>query len=232
MSDEHVFAKWISRLLADGAPFTLTKRPGRSASGLHTINVRNRATCRVCNGGWMSRSESEATTLLPPTIAGESCQWTATQQRSIARWAFKTALMLDRSSLASAVAPMHHFKYLYERQTPPASATIYLARYFPNAGEEHVGVLGSSYRPTGVDPDLYPDPYQITFNVGQVVFQVLGHSGTAPVELRRAGISDAGLVVPMSDVFRQTWPLRTESLAWPPMGGALNTGSLRALARF
>jgi hypothetical protein len=58
-SDEHVFARWLSRLLADGAPFTLNKEPGRNTSGLQTINVKSRAACRSCNGGWMSGSESE-----------------------------------------------------------------------------------------------------------------------------------------------------------------------------
>jgi hypothetical protein len=172
-SDEHVFARWVSRLLADAAPFTLDKTPGRSASGLRTINVKSRAACRTCNGGWMSRSESEAKMLLPPLIRGETIQWDANQQARAARWTFKTALMLDRSSLASRVAPAHHFGFLFEQQCPPDSVTIYLARYFPEAGEEHVGLIGSSYRPTDVDLDLYPDPYHITFSVGQAVFQAV-----------------------------------------------------------
>lgn len=232
VSDEHVFGRWLSRLLADGAPFTLTKTPGRSAAGLKTINVKNRATCTACNGGWMSRSETKATTLLPPMIRGEPIQWDSAQQARVARWAFKTALMLDRSSLASQVAPRRHFRFLFDEQSPPESVTIYLARYFPGPGEDHLGVIGSSYRPTGVNRHLYPDPYQITFSIGQAVFQVFGHSGTAPVEIRRAGQLDSGLIVPLGGTFRQLWPFRSEDFAWPPTGGHLNTPSLQALARF
>ncbi|MFZ0382700.1 MAG: hypothetical protein WCD11_33685 [Solirubrobacteraceae bacterium] len=232
VSDEHVFGRWVSRLLADGAPFTLTKTPGRRASGLKIINVKNRAICAACNGGWMSRSESEAKTLLPPMIRGEPIHWDSAQQARVARWAFKTALMLDRSSLASRVAPPHHFSFLFEQQSPPASVTIYLARYFPGASEDHVGVIGSSYRPTVVNPHLYPDPYQITFSIGQAVFQVFGHSGAARIEIRRAGQLDSGLIVPVSDFFHQLWPIRAEDFAWPPAGGHLNTPSLQALARF
>jgi len=232
VSDEHVFGRWVSRLFADGAPFTLTKAPGRSTPGLKVINVKNRATCSGCNGGWMSRSESEAKALLPPVIRGEAIRWDSAQQTRVARWAFKTGLMLDRSSVASQVAPRQHFRFLFKQQCPPESVTIYLARYFPGADEDHVAVIGSSCRPTGVNPYLYPDPYQITFSVGQIVFQVVGHSGTAPVEIRRIGRLHSGLVIPTNDQFQRLWPIRTEHLAWPPTGAHLNTPSLQALARF
>jgi hypothetical protein len=232
VSDEHVFGRWVSRMFADGAPFTLTKKPGRSGSGLQTINVKCRAACRRCNGGWMSRSESEAKTLLSPMIRGEAIEWDTARQARVARWVFKTALMLDRSSLASQVAPPHHFTFLFKQRSPPGSVTIYLARYFPDDGEERIGVIGSSYRPTSPDPHLYPDPYEITFSIGQAVFQVFGHSGTAPVEIHSAGERESGLVVPMIDVFRQLWPIRTGGFAWPPAGGHLTTHNLQVVARF
>jgi hypothetical protein len=130
------------------------------------------------------------------------------------------------------VAPPHYFSFLFEQQSPPESVTIYLARYFPGAGEDHVGVIGSSYRPTGVNLRLYPDPYQITFSIGQAVFQVFGHSGTARVGIHPTGQLDSGLIVPVSGVFQQLWPSRTEDFAWPSAGGHLNTPSLQALARF
>jgi hypothetical protein len=180
----------------------------------------------------MSRSENEGKTLLPPIIRGDAILWDTAQQARVARWTFKTALMLDRSSLASRVAPMHHFRFLFEHQSPPESVTLYLARYFPGVGQDHVGLIGSSYRPSSVNPRLYPNPYQITFSIGQAVFQVFGHSGTAPVEIRRAGQLNSGLVVPLSDVFQQLWPIRTKDFEWPSAGGPLDTPGLQALARF
>jgi hypothetical protein len=165
-------------------------------------------------------------------IRGEPIHWDAAEQARVARWTFKTALMLDRSSLASQVAPTQHFSCLFRQQSPPESVTIYLARYFPGAGEDPVAVIGSSCRPTGVNPRLYPDPYQITFSIGQAVYQVFGHSGTAPVEIRRAGQLDSGLIVPISDGFLQLAPIRSQDFTWPPAGGHLNTPSLQALARF
>ncbi len=231
-SDEHVFGRWISRLFADATPFTLSKTPGRSGTGLKMINVKSRAPCEACNSGWMSRSENEAKLLLPPVIRGEAIRWDAAQQTRVARWTFKTALMLDRSSPASRVAPLDHFRFLYEHEFPPQSVALYLARYFPGAGEDHVGVIGSSDKPTNVDPRLYPNPYQITFSVGQAVFQVFGHTGTAPLEIRRAGRLKSGLVVPISQGFEQNWPIRTADFAWPPEGPHLDTHNLQALARF
>jgi len=61
---------------------------------------------------------------------------------------------------------------------------------------------------------------------------LFGHSGTAPVEIRRTGQLESGLIVPVSDFFVPLWPTRTEDFAWPPAGGHLNTPSLQALARF
>lgn len=179
----------------------------------------------------MSRSESEAGELIPPMIRGEEIRWNCAEQESVARWTFKTALMLDRSSLSARVAPLDHFRTLFEQQRPPESITIYTARYFPSANEDHLAVIGSCFKPTNVDPRLYPDPYQITFSVGQAVFQVFGHSGTARLEIRRAGHLKSGLVVPLTEVFQQLWPIRADEFVWPPDGGQLDTASLQTLAR-
>ena len=70
------------------------------------------------------------------------------------------------------------------------------------------------------------------FAIGYAVFQVFGHSGTAPLEIRRAGRLSSGLIVPTGDQFQQLWPIRANQLAWPPPGGHLDTTSLQALARF
>jgi hypothetical protein len=64
------------------------------------------------------------------------------------------------------------------------------------------------------------------------VFQVFGHSGTAPVEVHRAAYRDSGLIVPMADVFGRLWPIRTAGFAWPPEGGHLTTHNLQVLAQF
>jgi len=169
-SNEHVFGRWITGLAKDAVPFTLTRSPGRSASALRTINLKTRAPCKQCNNGWMSRIEEEAKPLLSPIFAGQPARWSADDQAKIARWAFKTALMIDCSSPASRVAPAEHFSYLPRRQMPPQSVLIYLAKHFPAPGEAANLVLASSYRPTGVDARLYPNPYQITFSVMQAVF--------------------------------------------------------------
>jgi hypothetical protein len=185
-----------------------------------------------CNSGWMGQSEAEARRLLTGALHGEAVRWHADDQLKVARWAFKTALMLDRSSLASRVAPPTHFTHLYNEQAPPPSVVIYMAHYFPEEGDLHLGVLGSAFRPTGIDLSLYPEPYQITFSVGQVVFEVCGHSGSALLEVKRAGVRTSGLIVIEHDVFRQLWPLRPATFEWPPQGGYLGTHNLQTLARF
>lgn len=209
----------------------MDRTPGRGGDGLRTINVKSRSACTRCNEGWMSRAEQEAMPLLAQIIRGKPARWGQPDQRKVARWVMKTALMLDRSSVASRVAPAEHFSFVYEKQAPPASAVVYLAKYFP-VGEAQIGVLASSFRPTGVDPRLYPNPYQITFSVGQAIFQVFGHSGTAPLEIRRARYRQSRLIVPVVDQFRQLWPVNQLFYEWPPQCGHLGTHNLQVLARF
>jgi len=97
-SREHVFALWISKLFSDAAPFTVKATHGRSKTGLKQIALYSRAACRHCNNGWMSELEQRARPLLTPAIPGQTVRWDAEEQLIVAAWAFKTALMLDRSS--------------------------------------------------------------------------------------------------------------------------------------
>ena len=227
-----MFARWISALFSDAGPMKLEKRPGRSSDGLRTINVKSRASCAECNSGWMSRAEMAAKPLLTAIFRGERVVWDEDEQIAVARWSMKTALMLDRSSAEARIVPAEHFSYLYREQAPPPSVAVYLSQYFPAAGEVNHATVGSCYRPTGVDPFLYPNPYKITFSVGQAIFEVFGHTGSAALEIRRMGYrSRSGLVVPTVDQFRQLWPLPGCTYEWPPQGGHLGTHNLEVLAR-
>jgi hypothetical protein len=229
-SREHVFARWISRQLvhSGGAPFTLTTTSGRSKAGLPTVSVVTRDVCEPCNHGWMAKIEETAKPLLSGTIRGEAATWDATEQLAVATWAFKTAMMLDRSNEAAREVPPEHFDYMWRRRQPPPTVQISVARYHPRVGEEHHGVVAAV---RAGDPSI-KGSYSIVLSVGQIVFTLHGRAGLDPrgVRVDVAVVSGSGLWVPLWDTFVRVWPASGDVLEWPPRDGVLlSSENLRLL---
>ena len=112
-SREHVFASWIAALFADATPFTLTKSLGRTNVTTKDLGVSLRAACAKCNNEWMSEFEVRAKPVLVPAMRGEQASWAQDDQERVARWALKTALMLDRSRPEPYATLAEHFDYLF-----------------------------------------------------------------------------------------------------------------------
>jgi hypothetical protein len=234
-STEHVFAQWIGEALDGYGPFNLKRSGGRSKSETKTIAVTTRAACEPCNNAWMSRLEEAVKPILTPMITGNPARWTrAADQIVIARWAFKTGLMFDRSSRPPDVSPPEHCAYLYREGVPPSSVTITLGRYAPTPGEEAVSVGVGAARLAVDDARLPADlgAYRIMFSVGHVIFQVYGYRGTdtRDYEVERSlTIERDGVETPVADAFRQLWPLTLQPFEWPPRGAQFDTSGLRLL---
>jgi len=162
--------------------------------------------------------------------------WAQDEQLAIARWSLKTALMLDRSRRKPWATPPEHCTFLLEAEEPPGSVQISLARYFPTDGDKPLDIGAAVTVLADVDSRFPRDlgAYRIVYNIGQAVFQVVGHNG---VEARGFGVSHVAwgtlegerVLRPFNDVFRTLWPQSGEAFEWPPADGPLNTESLRAL---
>lgn len=234
-SAEHVFAQWIGEALEGYGPFSLKRSGGRSKSGTKTIAVLTRAACERCNNTWMSQFEEAVKPILSPMFLGNPARWTRRAvQVEVARWAFKTALMFDRSSASPDVSPPEHCTYLYREHVPPPSATISLGRYVPAPGEEPISVGAGAARLAGDDGRVPADlgAYRITFSVGHAIFQVYGYRGIEKREYeleRSLTLVRDGVETPVVDAFRQLWPLALQPYDWPPRGAQFDTSGLRLL---
>src|SRR5262245_41546104 len=93
-SKEDIFPLWVTRVLAENGPFSVRNSHGRNKQNLGTFGLFTREVCPRCNNGWMSTLESSANPLLSPILTGTSAKWDLDEQRVVATWAFKTALMI------------------------------------------------------------------------------------------------------------------------------------------
>jgi hypothetical protein len=193
-----------------------------------TVGVYSRAACRGCNSGFMSEIEESAKPLLVPVMRGVPASWGPEEQKAVAAWCFKTALMADTSNPAARKAPVEHFEFLFEHHVPPPSAQIRVGRYHPRVGEKAHGVMVG----VGTGPEWVGGSYRVTFSVGQIVFVVHGRGGLDPLpHVEMAFVTGSGLYVPGGSTFTKFWPSRSETFEWPhPDGIPLGSQSLLGLA--
>jgi hypothetical protein len=183
----------------------------------------------------MSNFEQTAKPLLTTAIQGQPTTWLSVSERTIvARWAFKTALMVDRSSHPTRrTTPDKDFRYLFKHQEPPPSASILVGRYSPQAGEDDLAVWAGNAWTTS-RPDLPMgdelDGYRVSFSVGRAIFRVYGisrhESERFVVDFDTAVVFDG---TPVPDAFRRLWPETGEPHEWPPLGVEFSTGALAFL---
>lgn len=90
-SDEHIFARWISRLL--GEDFVVRSEHGERPA--RTIPLTTDRVCGSCNNNWLSVLENDCKSVLSGLILGADVQLGEAVQRQVSTWAYKTALILD-----------------------------------------------------------------------------------------------------------------------------------------
>lgn len=113
-SVEHIIAQWlIDRMQAREYPVvvglrredTLKTRPA------HLLNTyTNKSVCATCNNGWMSGLEAwfqgNVGPLVErdwPRLGNEILRQALAEHDQLAKWALKTAIMMDRNTLANEV---------------------------------------------------------------------------------------------------------------------------------
>jgi hypothetical protein len=122
------------------------------------------AFCEVCNTGWMSRLEEEASRVLGPMILhGDARELSLRDQFIISAWAVKSAMVWDqvepkRHTVFFSEAQREHF-YRRLRPAEGLSCAVYLAK-------------------SDMRAELYADAYQYRFGMGD-------QPPTAPDELAR-----------------------------------------------
>src|SRR5260370_28165312 len=92
-SKEHVWPQWILRLPPARRP--VRQRLGTGKEVTYSGDFKLKGVCSTCNNGWMSELETEVRPILGPIVQDLSIQLDLEDQKKIARWAFKTAIVLE-----------------------------------------------------------------------------------------------------------------------------------------
>lgn len=197
-SDEHIWAKWISRTL--GGAFVVQHEHGKRKTG--TIPFTTSRVCGRCNNGWLSGLENDSKPVLARLVLGSDVDLGTPEQELLATWSYKTALMLDLE-FGGVVQLGYHRQFEIERR-PPHSALVWIGAYIGRqAASAHVQALQLG-APAG-EPPL---AVSTTFTAGRLLVQVFHHFtvGSATFDDRREGAPFLDQVWPTGEPFR--WPRR------------------------
>jgi hypothetical protein len=175
---EHVFPRWLADLLPKNKRVAgvladpMKDKVVRVSAGI-AYDAQARAVCGKCNNGWMSDLEAEAMPLIRPMTRGViSIPLQAESQGLLARWAYKTALMVQYLQ-PEVLVPEAIYTRFYRDRKPSDNARVWVARY---DGKVHP----SGYHSYVLDASGTTDAgvlhrghiVGVTFHVDQLVFQV------------------------------------------------------------
>jgi hypothetical protein len=191
--------------------------------------IKVKYLCGPCNSGWMSKLETQAKPLITPLLADLAVPLSSTEQRILARWSIKTAIVLeatgakDRPSLYTPAD--RRLVATAGSVTLPAGTTVWIGRH----SQSNVTFGGARWllQPVAIGPtkDLPPfeEGYGTTLGLGRVVLQVLR------VKLRQdSKVKTATLHIrpgPWVRSLIQIWPEESALVQWPPASSFSETGT-------
>jgi hypothetical protein len=199
----------MNPLLPGRKRFTSTDENGKIVSqySSNTLDTKVRVVCKNCNNTWMSKIENEhAKPVMSPLIVGNTqVKINQSQADSIARFAFKTAVLLDylkRDREPFFTRSIRHgFRKLH---AIPATAGMFLAGFAPG-GMGHVHTVYHN----GTFPANIPIRLHVcTFVAGHLIFQVVSYKQLAPVAIAPSKHAFEHLAVPF-------WPWIRSGTLWP-----------------
>jgi hypothetical protein len=215
-SKEHVYPKWLRKLMGTyDSIITITETESGAEVRKTQVpfDVTVNTVCQTCNTGWMQQLEERARPLLSSMIRGEPCELEPAQQRLVAVWFTKTAMMMhERARPSERVIPTAHFEVMFRQEGPPTGTAVWLA----TQTEPLDGQLSTVY--ANVDKHKVtatPDPglptgtifYSAGLVIGNLGFILLANTEgpvCAPLPSREA-----------NNFVIQAWPTN-DRRTWPP----------------
>jgi hypothetical protein len=209
LTREHVWPQWLGEVLLDQSPQRFLRTSGGSVERTWNqpmFKQTVRAVCARCNSEWMSRLEGRARTILSPMVRGVAVQLAPEEQKLIATWALKTAIMAQCAA-GERLTPIQDALWLYHEQAPPDTNVIVILAHY--RGHRHPLYL--AHKPMWFNGPwtrrASPEAYMTTVGVGELVCQVLGTRVYLGDSFRRRGWRGA--------VSQQIWPA-PRLQTWPP----------------
>ncbi len=208
LTSEDVWPKWFSRFLRQQG---LTVTGDGTNRGALAVQV---PVCAECNNRWMSVLENDTSTVLLDMMGRSrrlgKRQLTAADQVLLARWAVKTAYLLD--ALRVPVIPRGFLHEFALTRTPSAETWVWLGACRPDKATRYVKQPLDLLTPEGPTKNS-PNAVVITFAIFTVVFQVVTHFNGGETTMRDGRGQYAGMLLPL-------WPrISTDPIDWPPQAG-------------
>ena len=143
-SREHVFANWLLKELGlRGDPFNMshiTIAGVTKSRRIHSLDsFVNKRICKGCNGGWMKKLEDSSRNwiirLMNLDGVDEKSFWDDLRKnyKTLAKWAFKTAIVLNYSSNYRKIVPEDHLHLIYCSKIPNG---VHINIAFTNSNKE------------------------------------------------------------------------------------------------
>lgn len=136
-------------------------------------DLKVKVVCESCNSKWMSHLETEAKPILGPLIRGDERILSREDQRKIAIWAIKTAMMWQFMSHIQPISSSIMRELYEDSATPPGNAQVWIGACLAEAGYSYPVSL--TVKPKGASSDAAVNAYGATFSIGHAAFQVFGH---------------------------------------------------------
>jgi hypothetical protein len=213
-SREHVWPRWLSRLLAKYNPdgqFTIenTLRPDRRPFAAPQMDLKVACVCASCNNGWMADLEGDAQQALSPMIEGWPTTLSGHQQEVAAAWAMKTTLVCARVGGLPVPTFFEEADYraFYASVRPLDGTRVWIGRYVG----ESAATIGGTYLGGKA---IGTEGCSMTLTLGRLALQVLtlrgGDTAFGGREWLRAALP--------------LWPVFDAALSWPPPRGLTDEG--------
>jgi hypothetical protein len=132
-AEEHILPRWLQKHLGisqHDVSLTLTRIYDLAVTAQRPTHPLNRFVagfvCRSCNNGWMSKLEVAARPILEPLMDRTRLISDLAREELavVARWAAKTAFMIDSVSFERRV-PREHFESIFRGEITPINVTVF-----------------------------------------------------------------------------------------------------------
>lgn len=228
---EHVWPEWLAKEISARTKdlvyhaFRGNEDVVRDTPVLDGVVKR---VCKSCNEGWMSDLETESKPILLPLVFGDkpNVQLSPNDQRVLATWALKTAIVADFFG-KEPYLPSSVYRQLFEKRCPPKTCLVFVSAYG-----------GTDYKLTSHNNWMSVTTRNFWNRLG--VFErgpVDMEGGMSTLRLLRLILQvaifereDAPLATlrKPSGYDEVIWPIADRPVAWPPSGKALDDSGVRA----
>jgi hypothetical protein len=175
LSAEHVISQWLVELFPGPVDAQIYGDKGRNSKTFSqkSIDYTAKVVCEQCNNGWMSDIESlHAKPSLTPLVTGKfDIPITPAIARSIAIFAFKTAVVIDCSNRRAGPFFSRHLRHAFRRSLfIPNFVAMWFCPYASHRWSVHVKSAYHDGKTTSGDPFHF---YACTVALGNFCFQTL-----------------------------------------------------------